>query len=300
MPEDNTFYRSLLDNLSDGVYFVDRERKITYWNKGAERITGYSSEQVIGHSCADNLLMHVDDEGNYLCKTSCPLAKAMADGEYHEAEVYFHHANGHRVPAVVRVSPIFNPSGEATGAVEVFSDNTAFITALRRINELGRAVRMDPLTNIDNRRFIHTKIVAAISECQYSEQSAGLLFFDIDHFKRVNDTYGHNTGDEVLKMVAQTIVHNIRNTDSAGRWGGEEFIAVLLNVNPEGLLKTAEKLRVLVEHSHLTVGLNDIRVTISVGAALTRPDDTAEMLVKRADDALYQSKQNGRNRVTQL
>ena len=104
MPEEKNFYKDIIDNLYDGIYFVDRDRVITYWNKGAERITGYSPAQTIGRSCRDNLLNHVTASGVQLCQNHCPLAAVMEDGREREVEVFLHHAQGHRLPVMIRAT----------------------------------------------------------------------------------------------------------------------------------------------------------------------------------------------------
>jgi PAS domain S-box-containing protein len=106
---DKEFYLGLLDQISDGVYFVARDRHITYWNGGAERITGFRAEEVQGHSCSEGMLRHIDDTGGQLCLRGCPLAAVMRDGEPREARVYLHHKDGHRVPVTVRGSALRNP-----------------------------------------------------------------------------------------------------------------------------------------------------------------------------------------------
>ncbi len=121
---------------------------------------------------------------------------------------------------------------------------------------------------------------------------------DIDHFKKVNDTYGHDIGDEVLKFVANTFVTNSRPFDSYGRWGGEEFIGIIRNITCEGLEHIGNRLRLLVENSYILHENKKLQVTISIGATLVKDDDTIESLVKRADILLYQSKAAGRNRLT--
>ena len=129
------FYRDLLNNLSDGVYFTDLHRRITFWNKGAERLTGYSQEEVLGRRCSDNILVHVDHAGRNLCVSECPLDDCMGKCVTHEAEIFLHHKEGHRVPVIVRVSPIQDDTGKVIGAVEIFSNNSAKIqleTRLRR------------------------------------------------------------------------------------------------------------------------------------------------------------------------
>src|SRR5512139_2403015 len=99
-------YKSLLDNLYDGVYLVDRERRINYWNRGAERITGYKVVEAVGRNCHENFLRHVDAQGNQLCLVGCPLSATMADGEPRSEQVYLLHKNGHRVPVLVRAAPM--------------------------------------------------------------------------------------------------------------------------------------------------------------------------------------------------
>ena len=122
-------YKTVLDNLYEGVYFVDPERRITYWNRGAERISGYPSEMVIGKSCSEDILIHVDDDGQPLCKRACPLTDAMHNREARSAEIYLHHADGHRVPVYVRATPLFDEQGQVVGAAEVFSENTPMVAA---------------------------------------------------------------------------------------------------------------------------------------------------------------------------
>jgi diguanylate cyclase (GGDEF)-like protein/PAS domain S-box-containing protein len=292
------FYKKILDNMQDGVYFVDRHRLITYWNKGAERITGYKSEHVFGSCCADNILMHVDEVGTSLCDSACPVHQCMMDGREHEGNVYLHHADGHRVPVSVRVSPISNDEGEIIGAVEVFSDNSPMVSALSRVEQLQNQIAIDPLTNVGSRRYTEMQLHSAISEFQRFQMPFGLLFLDIDRFKGINDTFGHHVGDQVLRMVAGTLRHNIRAFDYIGRWGGEEFIALITNVDKSQLRFIAEKLRRLVGHSRLQIEENQISVSISIGATIVAPTDTEESIVHRADLLMYQSKKDGRNRLT--
>ncbi|MBZ0156918.1 MAG: sensor domain-containing diguanylate cyclase [Alphaproteobacteria bacterium] len=294
--EDCVAYKDLLDNLYEGVYFVDTGRKITYWNKGAERISGYSASEVVGSRCADNILVHIDERGKELCKHGCPLVSAMLNGKSHcEDRVYLHHKSGHRVPVAVSVSTIRDPGGTAVGAIEVFRDTDSRTLDPQLIEDLKRAALLDTLTGLPNRRYIEMKLSASFEELRRHGIPFGVLFADIDHFKRINDTYGHSAGDNVLKMVGSTLHGNMRAYDMVGRWGGEEFIAVVSHVDRDQLLVVADKLRSLVEHSFLSHGDIVIRVTATMGATLARPDDTQESLLERADRLLYRGKSCGRN-----
>ena len=298
MFDDPNFYKELLENLYDGIYFVDHDRRITYWNKGAEHITGYAAQQVVGKHCRDNLLNHVTANGIELCLDHCPLAATMQDGKRREAEVFLHHADGHRVPVLVRASPIYDAAGQVIGAVEAFSDNTSQILVRRKNEQLQKTVLLDPLTGIGNRRNIELRLKAELLMFQDTSNSFGLLFIDIDHFKAVNDTYGHDQGDKVLRMVANTLQHNLRATDAIGRWGGEEFVILLRDIDRAGLDSVAKKLLFLVSKSRLDEEQQSLSVTVSLGATLALKEDTMESLVHRADQLMYESKNTGRNRVT--
>lgn len=299
MPDEKDFYKAIIDNLYDGVYFVDRERVITYWNKGAERITGYSADQTLGHSCRDNLLNHVTANGVQLCLNNCPLAAVMQDGHEREAEVFLHHKDGHRMPVVIRATAMRDGEGNIIGAIESFSSNMDVVNTRRKLQKLHQAAMTDRLTGIGNRRHLEGRLSAVIAEYKSNAAIAGLLFMDVDQFKQFNDIYGHNSGDEVLRMVAKTIRHAVRATDTVGRWGGEEFMAILYDVQDErDLLAAANKVRAMVEYSRLDVDGQGLAVTVSIGGTLLGPDDTHDSFVARADALMYKSKQAGRNRIT--
>ncbi len=297
MKNDDVYIKTLLENLDDGVYFVDRERKINYWSKGAERITGYTASEVIGRRCNEDIFLHVDKDGNILCTEICPLADTVRDGVERKTEVYMHHRDGHRVQVKVHVAPIRENGGSIAGGVEIFTDNTPLAQSLERLAELERLAFLDPLTGLANRRYAEITLRARIEELQRYNWRFGILFADIDHFKKVNDQYGHDRGDEVLKMVAKTLQNSMRSFDIMSRWGGEEYVAVIANVEGEELVATANRCRTLIERSSLP-SIPDFVVTISIGATLAQPGDTIESLVKRADMLMYRSKQAGRNQVT--
>lgn len=297
IPQDN-FHKQLIDNLYDGVYFVDLDRRITYWNKGAERITGYLAEFVEGTCCNQNLLSHVTDNGRHLCEDGCPLLRTLQDGQQREAEVHLRHAEGHRVPVLIRTSPILDEDQNIVGAVEVFSNNQSLFSMRRKITELERKALYDSLTGLSNRGFTEAKIKSALSEFHQHGVPFGLLMIDVDHFKRINDTHGHQMGDKVLQIIARNLSHHLRDSDTCGRWGGEEFVVVLMNVDVSRLRLVAEKLLMMIDRSTLNLNGSELNVTVSIGAALAQEGETFETLIERADALLYQSKQNGRNRIT--
>ena len=158
----------------------------------------------------------------------------------------------------------------------------------------------DPLTTLANRKFFDLAIEKAMTEAAKAGEPLSLLMTDIDHFKKFNDTFGHLTGDQVLRLVAQAVKQNVKGQDVAARYGGEEFVVVLPRTGLAQALKVGEHIRRAVMGKELmkrSTGEHLGRVTISVGVAAMRRDDTAQSLIGRADAGLYAAKRNGRNRV---
>lgn len=295
----NQAYAKIIENLHDGLYFVDLNRIVTYWNKAAERISGYTAEEVVGKSCKDDILTHVDSEGNCLCNSICPLKRTMADKVPRESEIYMHHKDGHRIPVSVRTSILTDDNGKVVGGIELFTDISNQKVNEMRIKELEQMALLDRLTQLANRNYIEKELASRFEEMKRINVPFGILFMDIDHFKKFNDNYGHHVGDEVLKFVAKNFVANARPFDLFGRWGGEEFIGIIRNISENDHLEAlGNRIRSMIERSYIVHGKEKLNITISMGVTLVKEKDTIDTVMKRADALLYKSKKNGRNCVT--
>jgi diguanylate cyclase (GGDEF)-like protein/PAS domain S-box-containing protein len=298
MEADNKFLIQLLEEVDEGVYFTDPERAITFWNKSAERISGYSKQEVLGSKCSANVLIHIDHQGQALCTGMCPLANTLLDSQTRLANVFLHHKDGHRVPVRVRVFPILDESRQVIGAAEMFVDSSEKRDLQIRMEELEKMAMIDRLTGVANRRITEHYLESRLEELKRFKWPFGIIFFDIDDFKELNDRHAHRVGDKALIMAAKSLQKNIRSIDQVGRWGGEEFIVILRNANLKTLSNIAEKLRLLVEKSVFWENGKPIRVTLSGGATLARLEDTVPSLVERADLLMYASKKAGKNSVS--
>jgi diguanylate cyclase (GGDEF)-like protein/PAS domain S-box-containing protein len=291
-------YETLLDHLQDGVYLVDASHRITYWNRGAERLLGHARAEVLGRVCGPDFLAHADANGRPFLNGRSPVQVCLVAGEPIEGEVFVRHQSGEAVPVHTRVSPILAPGGEIIGAMEVISPNSAQLQTKQRIRELEELALLCPLTEVGNRRYADIALQNAVEELRRFGWPFGLLFVDVDHFKQVNDTHGHAIGDEVLRMVAHGLRSCLRSFDFVGRWGGEEFVVILPNITDEIMEAVAQRCRRLIEDSEFQSGGRPIRVTVSIGGTMARPEETPQDCVDRADRCMYRSKQEGRNRVT--
>ncbi|XFA99120.1 diguanylate cyclase [Candidatus Izemoplasma sp. B36] len=287
----------LLEHLYEAAYIVDENRKILFWNKKAESITGYTKEEIIGKYCFDNILRHVTDSGQHLCHDGCPLFDSIKNNKINEAKVYLHHKKGYRVPVTVKTIPFYDEVDKKRKAIEVFTDikNDKDLYVENKL--LKQEVITDALTQVNNRYFIDYQLETCMREFDSFKTPFGVLFIDIDFFKKVNDQYGHAIGDLVLKAVSKTINLNIRYNDFVGRYGGEEFVVILRNITKEDLYNIAEKLRILIQEIEVNIEDISISVTVSIGCSHYIKPLTKEELIKDADKKMYQAKQSGRNKV---
>lgn len=172
--------------------------------------------------------------------------------------------------------------------------NALIISLEQKENILIRLARTDSLTTVHNRQSLNDILNMEIYRSARYKNPLALVMFDIDHFKKINDTFGHQTGDAVLKALADVVLRHIRSTDIFGRWGGEEFLIVAPEVSGEAGMHLAEKVRSLIAHHDFPGGR---QVTASFGVAPFSPQDNFDSLINRADQALYRAKHAGRNRV---
>jgi diguanylate cyclase (GGDEF)-like protein len=211
-----------------------------------------------------------------------------------EQEIFLDHKDGKKY-FLVQISPIHNQRNVLIGHIIVFVDITERKFAEM---ELTRLARTDVLTGVTNRRYFFELAENEYQRFLRYQHALTIILFDIDHFKRVNDTYGHHAGDYVLKHFAGKSQSLLRTSDAFARYGGEEFIALLIETTQESALETAERIRQEIESLKIDFEGTRIPITTSIGVTFADPNIQLEKLIDMADKALYQSKQNGRNQVT--
>ena len=290
-------YKRVFESFHEAIYVVDRQRKILYFNPIASRISGFSQGETVGFFCYDNILNHVDETGKNLCFSGCPLTTAIKENIVTDHIVYLHHKKGYRVRVHVRAIPVIE-DGHIVGAIEVFTDETEKNLMQEEITLLKHMSLIDPLTGLYQRRFLTDRLSAHVDANHPT--SLGVLFIDIDDFKMFNDTHGHDLGDEVLRTVSKTILNQLKQKDVVVRYGGEEIVVVLLDVDHDSLLSIAEMLRMIVEQSQLRFINHSLKVTVSIGATLLNDHETLQEAITRADQAMYRAKRNGKNQVCHL
>ncbi|MBN1771390.1 MAG: GGDEF domain-containing protein [Deltaproteobacteria bacterium] len=292
-------WKSLAERMFDGAFSVDGERRITSWNPAAHQLAGWSAEELLGRPYPDELLVRIPANGPGSEPDEDPLVATLRDGRPRDAEAWLRHRQGHLLPVRVRTLAVPAAHGRIAGAFELLSDNTPRIVIQRQTEELEEQSFLDPLTGIGNRAAAEQALERRLDELRLHDVPLAVVLADLDLLTRINDRGGRETGDRVLRMVARTLHHGVRSgTDAVYRWGGEEFVVLVHLTGGDPLRGFCEKLRQLVERSGFDGPDGRVTVTVSIGATRAAPDDTPELLVRRAGAWMVRSKEAGRNRAT--
>ena len=285
----------LVDSVRDyGIFLLDDEGVIQSWNTGAQLITGYEAEEVIGRHFA---VLYTKEE----IEAGWPqreLGLAERGGRV-EDEGWRMRKNGQRFWASVVTTAMCSADGKLYGYSKIVRDLTerkqheeSLKRSVERSRQLWTQAVKDPLTGAFNRRYMMEQLRGALERATWV--TASLVLIDIDNFKAVNDGSGHVAGDTVLMGVASLARRLSRDSDLLFRLGGDEFLLYLPGVTRVGALAISERLRAAVEHSGL---LPEGKVTVSIGVAEVESKDDVDTWMQRADAALYAAKNAGRNRV---
>lgn len=276
---------------SYGIYLIDRAGIISSWNRGAELITGYARGDVLGKDF--EVLFPDDSIRDGLPRRTLEFVRA---NRHSKDEQRRRRRSSGEFLAQSALDSVRAESGELLGFVEVFQDITE---AKQREERLYERATRDPLTGIFNRGHFVEAATLEIERARRFAEPLSLLLIDIDRFKKVNDTYGHDIGDRVIVMLIRALAGEARKVDILGRIGGEEFAVLLPRANKEPAAEIGQRLRRIVAQQRVAVGGGrEIGFTISLGLASLRPGtrDFAE-LMRNADAALYRAKREGRNRL---
>lgn len=277
---------TVLGVVQEGVYLIGRDGRVSRWNQGAERITGYGRLEVLGRDLHDHVLMHCDAAGKSLCEKDCPLSMTLADGKTRSLEAFLQHKSGKRVAVGIRVAAIRDAVGNIAGAVECFEERDVVHPAAQRAGEVPHNGHRDPLTGLDDRAYTELRLHDELNRFKEHRVSFGVLLIEIDKFAELRGHYGHEAGEAVTRVVAGSITSAIRSFDFAGRWDKVRFLAIVDEIGQAELRPAMDRMRLTVNGSQLEWWGSPLPVSVSVGGALVEKGDTIDRLIARAEAAL--------------
>jgi diguanylate cyclase (GGDEF)-like protein/PAS domain S-box-containing protein len=302
MPElaDPEIFRAILEGLQTGVYVVDRNRRVRFWNEGAERITGYLSQDVVGRFLRDHLLTTSDETKDFDADPEDPLNLVFRDGKSSTTDVSILHKDGYRLPVILRTVPIRNSQGLVIGAAESFDRNLSASDWTRRQAGLADFGCLDSATGILAKGFMHTHIRENLTTFAEHGVPFGVLILQVDGMEDLRSSRGPGALPTISRVVAQTAENCLRPTDLVGRWSENEFLAVLMECRESQVERVGVRMRKMVAQSEVEWWGDKFSVTCSFGGAACRSGDTLDTLVERAEASLMESITAGGNRVVVL
>lgn len=268
------------DSINEGIMITKPDNTIIAVNRAFTEITGYTHKEILGRT--PRFFQSEDHDEDFYEE----MQRVLVRQGHWIGDVWNCRKNGETYLQWLSINPVWGENGQLLYYVGVFSDMTS-------INELRRLAHHDPLTGLYNRAAFQQYLDEELHRTKRYGRSFSLIMFDLDHFKAINDRYGHDVGDQVLQQVAGLVSDELRDTDSLSRWGGEEFILLLPETGADHAEVLARRLQERFAATHFT-GVGN--VTISMGIADSQPDECQRELLIRVDSALYQAKQGGRNR----
>jgi diguanylate cyclase (GGDEF)-like protein/PAS domain S-box-containing protein len=294
-------YAKVIENTLQGIIITDASGKIIFANEAFVKQTGYDLEELNGQT--PRILKSGKQDNQFYSELWSTLFEV---GQW-QGELWNRDKYGRLYYEILNISSIRDEQGILTNFVAISSDITTHKLENEKLEEVNVMLQqlssIDGLTSIANRRYFDESLEREWRRAIRKKTELSLVMIDIDHFKSFNDTYGHLSGDECIKTVAQVLNSSVnRPGDLAARFGGEEFVVMLPDTAPDGALRVASMIRATIEALQITHGgsPNNNYVTVSLGVATISPglENDSKELVFAADQALYVAKENGRNRVS--
>ncbi|MGN0362674.1 MAG: diguanylate cyclase domain-containing protein [Bilifractor sp.] len=296
--EELQFYKEVVADVREGVYGVDQDRRIVFWNRAAEHITGYRAEEVTGLCCHETNLHHLSMDGEPLCLLLCPLVDTMLTGKRSQKEVTVLCKDGSRLPIVVCTHPVVH-DGRIIGGIETFYEQPASFMQEDILKRIMGSSYLDHKTGIANRATLNLYINTQLKEFRKLHRPFFVIYADIDGMRHVNETYGKEAGDLLLKTLAQSAQTRLSSDAFIGHWDSDRLVVVLPRHGEENIRSTAEKLRALAASTTIIYQEHRITATISSGVTLAKEEDSVGMLMDRVQRLCEISRKNGGNCVTE-
>ncbi|MBF0316821.1 MAG: diguanylate cyclase [Nitrospirae bacterium] len=309
---DDLISRAIIDSLNTGIVVIDPSYNVLLYNSFMAKYSEMQKEEVLGRNLFD-VFPYLPKGWLELKFKSVQILKGYSFISWKQRAYLFKFSHNRPITGDVDYMfqdctflPILDENAQVTSICIIVQDMTDIAISQKMIDEVLDANKMlkqlsyyDGLTGIYNRLYIEKLLEKEFEKAKINGIQFSVVMFDLDHFKRVNDTYGHLAGDDVLRSVAKTVGNHLRQTDVLGRYGGEEFLIVVPDMHQGELMMFCQQIRASVEETTIQYEGVEIRVTLSIGIAAYREDMRDYLqVVHEADIALYQSKKLGRNRVT--
>jgi two-component system, cell cycle response regulator len=281
-------YRDILDGLRIGVSVLDLQKKIVFWSDGAEHITGYSRIDVLGHSCAENILQHCNENSCEMCADHCPLSAALRDAKPMEAMTFIHHKSGHRTQVHTWAIPLRDKHGSLIGIIQTFEGEFALGSPVapsdRGMREQGC---VDETTGLPNAAMMQAHLRELLGTFREMRISFGVICLQISDLGKFRARYGQVAARSILQVLAHTLRNTVWPTDFVGRWNEERFLVILSGCREDALQTVSQRIQSMAASATIQWWGEELSVKVELAGTTATAGDKVESILGRLEQELH-------------
>ncbi len=278
--------RDILDGLQIGVSVLDLQHKIVFWSDGAEQITGYSRMDVLGHSCAENILQHCNHISCEMCTDGCPISTALHDAKPMEAVTFIHHKSGHRAQVHTWAIPLRDKHGSIIGIIQTFEGDFALAGPGPDDHSMRERGCLDDTTGLPNEAMMQAHLRELLGTFAELQISFGVVCLEVSDLDKFRARYGQVATRSILQVLARTLRNTVWPTDFVGRWSEERFLVILSGCHEDALRLISQRILNMTANATIQWWGEELSVAISIAGTVALAGDTVASLLLRAQQGL--------------
>jgi diguanylate cyclase (GGDEF)-like protein/PAS domain S-box-containing protein len=284
--QDPEIYRDILDGLQIGVSVLDLHKKIVFWSDGAEQITGYSRIDVLGHSCAENILLHCNHNSCETCAGKCPMATALHDAQPVEATSLIHHRSGHWSSVHTWAIPLRDKHGSIIGIIQTFEDEFSAQSPSPNDRSMKERGCLDYATELPNHAMMQSHLREMLGTFAELQIPFGVVCMQVQELSQFRARYGQEAASSILRVLARSLRNTIWPTDFVGRWSEDRFLVILSGCAEDALRAVSERIRTVASRASIEWWGEELSVSVLLGSTTALTDDSADVLLGRIEKTL--------------
>jgi len=283
--QDPDTYRDILDGLQVGVSVLDLQRRIVFWSDGAEQISGYTRAEVLGHGCAENVLLHCNQNSCEMCDEKCPIAGALRESQPVEAMGFVHHKAGHRVPVHTWAIPLRDKSGSIIGVIQTFDGQFAVHGPDPKRVGLKQRGWLDDVTGLPTKPIVLSYLREALATFTDAGIPFAIIQLEVSDLDEFRARYGQGAARSILQVLARTLRTAVWPTDFVGAWTEGNFFVILMGCDDDALFSVAARILRMMASATIRWWGEELSVKVTLGCAAAQTGDSIELLLQRAQNA---------------
>jgi two-component system, cell cycle response regulator len=287
--QDPDTYRDILDGLQIGVSVLDLQKKIVFWSDGAEHITGYSRIDVLGPSCAENILQHCNQKSCEMCAEGCPLSAALRDSKPMEAMTFIHHKSGHRTQVHTWAIPLRDKHGTLIGIIQTFEGEFALGSHSPQDRGMREQGCVDEVTGLPNAAMMQAHLRELLGTFRELHISFSVICLQISDLAQFRARYGQVATRSILQVLARTLRNTVWPTDFVGRWDDERFLAILNGCRQDALHGVSQRIQNMARTATIAWWGEELSVRVELGGTTAMAGDGAESILRRLEEDLHRN-----------